>query len=179
LNQNNSFKLQSYVDMILGSIAVILSMLALFYPEITITTMILIASLALFILSLPRIITGIFLIDLPNGLRALNAISGSIALVVSTVALLNTNLETQALIYLISLGLVLIGTVRLSIGIIFKIFPSWIRTLSSTAGCFTIIIGVLPFIFPDFESLELILMISISLLLNGVIRIIQGLTKPK
>ena len=178
MNENNSSKLQPYTDIILGSLAVVLSIIALIYPEIALSTIIFVTSLALFILSLPRIISGIFLNDLPNGLRALNVITGSIALLVSTIALLYPNLATQALIYLLSLGLLLIGTVRLTVGVFFKIFPKWIRTLFVFAGSFTLIVGILAFIFPEFGFLGLVLLISISLLTNGIIRIIQGLTKP-
>ena len=174
----NKSKLQPYTDIILGTIAVVLSIIALLYPEITIAAIIFVTSIALFILSLPRIIGGIFLNDLPNGLRILNVISGSIALFISIIALVYPNLATQALIYLLSLGLLLIGTVRLTVGVFFKIFPSWIRTLFVIAGSFTLLVGILTFIFPEFGFSALVLLISISLLTNGIIRIIQGLTKP-
>ena len=177
MNENNPSKLQPYTDIIFGAIAVALSVIALLHPEIATSTVIFITALALFILSLPRIISGLFLNELPNGLRALNLITGSIALFISTIALLYPNLATQALIYLLSLGVILVGTVRLSIGIFFKIFPIWIRALFVTVGCFTITVGFAAFIFPEFGFLALVLMISISLLTNGIIRIIQGLTK--
>ena len=176
---NDSSKLQTVVDVILGLIAVLFSLAALAYSEVVISTIIFLISIALFALGAPRIVSGIFLTDLPNGLRVLNVVIGSIALVVSTISLLFPDLTTQVLIFLLAFGLLLIGVVRLVVGLFFSLFFKWIRLLFVISGCFTIFVASIAFIFPELGYFALVWLFSVSLLVNGIIRIIQGIVKTK
>jgi uncharacterized membrane protein HdeD (DUF308 family) len=114
-----------------------------------------------------------------NGLRTLNLVTGSIALAISIISLLPPNLVIQILIYLLSFGLILIGTVRLAIGLFFSMFQNWIRVLFIIAGLFTITVPIFAFVFTDFGYLALVWLLSISFLSNGIVRFVQGITKTK
>ena len=166
-------------DVTLGIIAVLLSLIVFFYPDFSISTMIFVLSIALFVLGLPRIVSGLFLVDLPNGLRVLNLVTGSIALAVSAISLLYPNLAIQVLIYLLSFGLLLIGVIRLVVGLFFSIFVGWVRAIFVIAGLFTIIVSFLAFVFPGFGFQALVLLLSASLLANGATRIVQGVIGNK
>jgi uncharacterized membrane protein HdeD (DUF308 family) len=164
------------LDIIFGLIAVILSIMILVYQELAILTMILVLSIALLIVGIARVFGGIFAKYLSDGLRAINVGTGILSLVLAIVAMLYTDLATQVLIYLISFALLLHGIARIVVGGFCKVFPSWLRGLLAIIGLLTIVLAVMVFVSPTLGELTLILILSITFLLNGMARIVSGIT---
>ncbi len=164
------------LDIVFGSIAIILSIVVLAYPELAVLTLIFILSLALSVLGIARVIIGIFAKYLSDGLRAINLGAGILALILAVVALLYPQLATQMLIYLLSFALMLNGIARVVIGGFAKVFPSWLRGLLVVIGLLTIVLSVVVVISPAFGFLTLVFMLSIAFLLNGIARIVSGIT---
>ena len=164
------------LDIIFGLISVILAIAILVYQELAILTMILALSIALLIVGIARVFGGIFAKYLSDGLRAINVGTGILALVLAIVAILYTDLATQVLIYLLSFALLINGIARLVIGGFGKIFPSWLRGLLAVIGLLTIILSVVVFVSTTLGELTLILILSITFLLNGMARIVSGIT---
>jgi len=164
------------LDIVFGLIAIILSLVVLAYQELAILTLIFILSIALLIIGIARVIIGISAKYLSDGLRALNVGTGILALVVALVALLYPELATQMLIYLLSFALLINGIVRLVISGFAKAFPSWLRGLLAVVGLLTIVLSVIVFVSPAMGELTLIFLLSINFLLNGIARILSGIT---
>ena len=164
------------LDIVFGLIAIILSLVVLAYQELAILTLIFILSIALLIIGIGRVIIGISAKYLSDGLRALNVGTGILALVIAIVALLYPELATQMLIYLLSFALLINGIARLVISGFAKAFPSWLRGLLAVVGLLTIVLSVVVFISPALGELTLIFLLSINFLLNGIARILSGVT---
>ncbi len=164
------------LDIVLGLIAVILSIVVLVYQELAILTMIFVLSIALLILGIARIFGGIFAKYLSDGMRAVKVGIGILALVLGAIAFLYTDLTTQVLIYILSFALLLNGIARLVIGGFARLLLSWLRGLLTVVGLLTTILSVVVFVSPAFGELTLVLILSITFLLNGIARIASGIT---
>ena len=164
------------LDVILGLIAVALSIAVLMYPELAILTLIFTLSVALLVIGIARVIIGIFAKYLSDELRALNLGAGILALALAIVAIFYPQLATQMLIYLLSFALMFNGIVRVMIGGFAKVFPNWLRGLLVVVGMLTIVLSVVVVISPAFGFLTLVFLLSIAFLLNGMVRIVSGIT---
>jgi uncharacterized membrane protein HdeD (DUF308 family) len=146
------------------------------YPKLAILTLILILSIALLVIGIARVFGGIFAKYLSDGLRAVNLIVGMLALLLGTVAILYPQFATQMLIYLLSFSLMLNGIARAVIGGFAQLFPRWLRGLLLAVGLITITLSFVVAVFPAFGFLTLVFILSITFLLNGIARIISGIT---
>lgn len=164
------------LDIVFGLIAIILSVVVLVYQDLAILTMIFVLSIVLLVVGIARIFGGIFAKYLSDGMRAVNVGIGILALVLGAIALLHTDLTTQVLIYILSFALLLNGIARLVIGGFARLLPSWLRGLLTVVGLLTIILSVVVFVSPAFGELTLVLILSITFLLNGIARIASGIT---
>jgi uncharacterized membrane protein HdeD (DUF308 family) len=164
------------LDIVFGLIAIILSVVVLVYQDLAILTMIFVLSIVLLVVGIARIFGGIFAKYLSDGMRAVNVGIGILALVLGAIALLHTDLTTQVLIYILSFALLLNGIARLVIGRFARLLPSWLRGLLTVVGLLTIILSVVVFVSPAFGELTLVLILSITFLLNGIARIVSGIT---
>ena len=163
------------LDIVFGLIAIILSIVVLVYQELAILTLIFVLSIALVIIGIARVFGGIFAKYLSDGLRAVHVGTGILALVLAIVAMLYTELATQALIYLVSFALLIHGTARIVTGGFCKVFPSWLRGLLVVVGILTIVLAAFVFLSPKLGFLALVLMLSFTFLFNGIARIAQGI----
>jgi uncharacterized membrane protein HdeD (DUF308 family) len=68
------------------------------------------------------------------------------------------------------------GIARVVIGGFAKVFSSWLRGLLVVFGLLTIVLSVLVFISPALGFLTLVIILSITFLLNGIARIVSGIT---
>ncbi len=164
------------LDAVFGLIAIILSVVVLAYPELAILTLILILSVGLLVIGIARIFGGIFAKYLPDGLRIINVGVGALAVILAIVAILYPQLAAQMLIYLLSFALMLNGIARVVIAGFVKAFPGWFRGLLLLVGALTIVLSVVVVISPAFGFLTLVFMLSIAFLLNGIARILSGIT---
>jgi len=112
----------------------------------------------------------------PGWLRILGIIFGLIAIVLSIVVLAYPELAILTLIFILSTALLIIGIARVVIGGFSKVFPSWLRGLLLGVGLLTIILSFVVFISPAFGFLTLVFILSIVFLLNGIARIVSGIT---
>ena len=166
-------------DVIFGLIAVLLSFVVLAYQELAILSLILVLSIALLIIGISRILTGVFAKYLSEGIRTLNFGTGLVAIVLALIALLYTNFTAQVLIFLLALVLLLNGVIRVIISAFARAYPNWFRGLSVVVGALTITLSAVVLVYPDFGFLALVLMLSFTFMFNGIARIIQGVTGTK
>lgn len=164
------------LDVVLGLITIIMSGIVLFYPKFAISMLILILAIALLVIGVARLFTGIFARYLPDWSRAVNLGTGILMIVVAIVAMLYPQLATQMLIYLLSLAMLVHGTSRIVTGAFVKVFQRWLRVFLVVIGLLTIIMSIVVLVSPGLGFLTLVIMLSMTLLFNGVARVIYGLT---
>jgi uncharacterized membrane protein HdeD (DUF308 family) len=163
------------LDVIFGLIAVLLSVTVLIYPGLAVLTLVLILSLALLVLGIARISKGIFEKYLSDGFRAFNIIMGSLVLILGITVVVFPGFGSSLLITLLSIGLLFSGIGRLIIGGFVKVLPSWIRSLLVIVGLLTVVFSIAVLLFPNLGFITLAYLVAISLLINGIARIISGI----
>ena len=164
------------LDILFGSINVILAILVIIYPGLGISILVFILSWALFVMGSARIVVGIFTKDLKNRLKAANIIVGILTLTMGIIAIGYSGLGTTMLIYLISLGLIINGITRVIVGVSTKVFPDWFRVSLVAVGLLAILLSLAVFALPNLTILTLVYVLSFNFLINGVARIFSGIT---
>jgi uncharacterized membrane protein HdeD (DUF308 family) len=164
------------LDILFGSINVILAILVIVYPGLGVSILVFMLSFALFIMGGARIIVGIFTKDLKNRLKVANVIVGILTLILSIVAISYSELGTTILIYLISVGLIINGMMRVIVGVSTRVFPDWFRVSLVLIGLIAIILSLAVLALPNLTLITLVYVLSFNFLINGVARIFSGIS---
>ncbi|MGC2570107.1 MAG: DUF308 domain-containing protein [Candidatus Nitrosopolaris sp.] len=156
------------VEVGLGVLAIILSVLVLVHPGITIVSIMYIACIILIVVGIEKIISGIFVANKSRwgavGLGALAIIFGSIAVAapVSTAVFV---------IFMLGFGLLFLGVSHVVYGVGSQ-SPGWARGFSIGAGALAFLVMASPFAGAVFVSVFL----GIALLIIGIEIIAVGVT---
>jgi uncharacterized membrane protein HdeD (DUF308 family) len=164
-----------YIQIGLGAISIILSIVILAFPGIAVYTIILILSIALLIIGIERIATGIA--PLPSrSSRITNIGLGVLAIAISLAVISFPKFTAGFLIILAAISLLFVGIARIVQGIRNKAAPGWSRGFIVGVGVLSIAISLLVIAHPiSFGVVLLGYMISIALLINGIQMIALGI----
>ena len=164
------------VNLIVGFITLLLSLVVLLNPELAITTIILVLAISLIIIGSVRIFIGFLDESLTDKLRAFNIFIGLITFILAFMVIVYSGLTTIVLIYFLAFSLLLNGLARFVIGGSVRKFPGWLRGFLILIGAISIVLSFLIFVYPELGTVTLVFILSIVLLLNGISRIARGLT---
>jgi len=170
----------------LGIIGLAIVVMILTMIQLPILVLILILSIALFISGLVRIINASSIEIIGNEMATYKAMTGLLAMLLAVIIFFSTLTQPQEAIALLILvfafALILSGIVRFSVGYNTKGYPKGFRVFLMIIGGITIVISIVIFILQLAlaDYLTLIFLLSISLLLNGLAKVILGIigTKP-
>jgi uncharacterized membrane protein HdeD (DUF308 family) len=164
-----------YVQVGLGAISIILSIVILAFPGIAVYTIIQILSIALLIIGIERIATGIA--PLPNrSSRIANIGLGALAIAVALAVISFPVFTAVILVTLAAISLLFVGIARIVQGVKNKDAPGWSRGFMVGVGVLSIAVSLLVIAHPvSFGVVLLGLMISIALLINGIQMIALGI----
>jgi uncharacterized membrane protein HdeD (DUF308 family) len=159
----------------LGAISIILSIAILTHPGIAVYTIILMLSIALLIIGIERIATGIA--PLPSrSSRIANIGLGVIAIAISLAVISFPVFTAGLLVTLAAISLLFVGIARIVQGVRNKDAPGWSRGFMVGVGVLSIAVSLLVIAHPiSFGVVLLGLMISIALLINGIQMIALGI----
>jgi uncharacterized membrane protein HdeD (DUF308 family) len=187
----------------IGAVSVILSMLAIAYPGLAVFSIIVLISIVLLIIGIERVIIGMLSYSRPYpdeqqsvsasffssffiGRRSspfTNIGLGIIAIALAIVALAFPLIATGVLIALVSFGLILTGVARIIQGLAIRYYDKtrrsiskWYKVLTIGIGVLSIILAVIIIVSPALGIFFLSLVLSVALLINGVEMIILGIT---
>ena len=154
----------------IGLIYIIISIIIIALQNASIQLLLDLLTFILLLLGISRLLYGIFNKDSTKLLRILKTIVGIGIIVLSSIDfyIRETNYSTQ--ITLLAIGILILGTVRISAGFLDKKEANWYRIMLIVVGSITSIISILFLIFPGWET-------SIYIILLAVSFILQGLTK--
>ena len=179
----------------IGAVSVILSILAIAYPGLAVFSIIVLISIVLLIIGIERVIIGMLSYSRPYpdeqqsvsssffssffiGRRSspfTNIGLGIIAIVLAIVALAFPLIATGVLIALVSFGLILAGVARIIFSIK-EVLSKWYKLLTIGIGVLSIILAIIIIVSPALGIFFLALVLSVALLINGIEMIILGIT---
>ena len=164
-----------YIQVGLGAVSIILSIVILAFPGIAVYTIILILSIALLIIGIERIATGIA--PLPSrSSRIANIGLGALAIAVALAVISFPVFTAGLLVTLAAISLLFVGIARIVQGARNKDAPGWSRGFMVGVGVLSIAVSLLVIAHPiSFGVVLLGFMISIALLINGIQMIALGI----
>jgi uncharacterized membrane protein HdeD (DUF308 family) len=171
VNESKSPGWRRAVEVGLGILAIILSVLVLVHPGITIVSIMYIAGIILIVVGIEKIISGIFVANKSRwgavGLGVLAIIFGSIAVAapVSTAVFV---------IFMLGFGLLFLGISHVVYGVGSSQSPGWTRGFSIGAGALAIAISFLVMASPFAGAVSVFL--GIALLIIAIEIIVVGAT---
>jgi len=166
-------------NIVLGVITIVIAILAIAFPGLASSTLILLISLGLFLLGAARILRAVFREGLTQFLRFLNGVIGIIILVLSVAVLILQTLVMLFLIWILSAAFLILGFARVIVAITDNESPSWVRILLVVVGLVTIGLSFLIFLQPALGELTLIIFLAWALFLNGFMRIVKAIVDVK
>lgn len=170
-------------NILIGLLMVLLSIVAIMYPDATNISVAFLLSVVLMITGISRIVNASSDEKLSNVKAIGRFISGAFALIISVVAMLliisDWDTARDLWYLLVAVALLIIGIIRIVLGIQSKKFDNWFRILVIIIGILTVILSILVLLIPDLGGDIVVIMISLSLLVNGVVRVILGIIGPK
>jgi uncharacterized membrane protein HdeD (DUF308 family) len=110
-------------------------------------------------------------------------ITGAILIIFSIVVIFITlndpTYSISVLIMLLAIALLIMGIGRLAVGLVAKRFDLWFRVVLMVIGIGTIILSIIIFFMPTIGAVVLLILLSVTLLINGVGRLLLGVVGPE
>ena len=135
-----------------------------------------ILSFGLLITGIAWIVWGIHLLHANKNARIFIVLSGTGIIALALVDFVFYSLPPEFLILFPAFGLILVGISRIVLGIILGNVPLWIQMLQFLAGILTLNLVALVFLFTDAGFFAILTILVISLMVNGLVRLIVSRT---
>jgi uncharacterized membrane protein HdeD (DUF308 family) len=162
---------------VVGFIAIATGVIVFVMPGLGVLTLLLLLSFALIFMGVARIAHSVVAKLWSKGHRALHAVAGVVALILGILVLIFPVLGAGTLVFLLAFALMAYGIVSLIVGgsIVAHLLPKSARALLVIVGALSILFSFIIMVFPGIGILTMVVMLSVSLLLNGVESIISGI----
>ncbi len=162
-------------DVILGILAIIVSVFIIAFPVFSLDLFILLIALGLVGLGLARILRGFFSKALSNVKRAFSILVGLILLVGSLIIVLMPFIATFLSFWILATILSVLGLVRIYIGALTKAYPQKLKYTLVILGVITLLLALGAFVLPLTIGSLVIYLLAVGLLTAGIGRISLGL----
>lgn len=156
----------------LGAIAIILAIIAIVFPGATVVSIVIILAIALLIVGIEKVISGIFF-EHKSRFAAIGL--GILVIILAIIALAFPVGATTVLILIIAFALMFDGFARIIQGFGDKQERGWIRGFYIGVGVLAVIISVMILVSPFFGAALAGLLIGIALLIIGIQVISAGI----
>lgn len=153
---------------IFGLMAIAASLLVLAVPGIALLTLVFILSFSLVFVGLSRVARGISLKALSRGHRVLDVIVGLLGIAIGMVVFLFPLLGIGTLVFMLAFGTIFYGIVSVAIGASVTGLTRGVRALVLLTGVLAIILSVVVLVNPAAAMLTLVLLLSVSFMVNGI-----------
>jgi uncharacterized membrane protein HdeD (DUF308 family) len=156
----------------LGALAIILAIIAMVFPGATVVSIVIILAIALLIVGIEKVISGIFF-QHKSRFAAIGL--GILVIILAIIALAFPVGATTVLILIIAFALMFDGFARIIQGFGDKQERGWIRGFYIGVGVLAVIISVMVLVSPFFGAALAGLLIGIALLIIGIQVISAGI----
>jgi uncharacterized membrane protein HdeD (DUF308 family) len=160
-------------QIVLGVIAIALSVAIIAYPEAGITTLIVLLSFTLLVVGFERIVAGMLPI-LTKSSRIGNIIAGVLTIGLGIAVISFPVFTSILLVTLLSLGLLFLGIARIIQGVSNKDISKWSRAFIISVGILSLVISLIVIAHPISGVILLTFLLAINLLIIGIESIIHG-----
>jgi uncharacterized membrane protein HdeD (DUF308 family) len=156
----------------LGALAIILAIIAIVFPGATVVSIVIILAIALLIVGIEKVISGIFF-EHKSRFAAIGL--GILVIILAIIALAFPVGATTVLIFILAFALMFDGFARIIQGFGDKQERGWIRGFYIGVGVLAVIISVMILVSPFFGAALAGLLIGIALLIIGIQVISAGI----
>ncbi len=157
----------------LGAIAIILAIIAIVFPGATVVSIVIILAIALLIVGIEKVISGIFF-EHKSRFAAIGL--GILVIILAIIALAFPVGATTVLIFILAFALMFDGFARIIQGFGDKQERGWIRGFYIGVGVLAVIISIMVLVSPFFGAALAGFLIGIALLIIGIQVISAGIT---
>jgi uncharacterized membrane protein HdeD (DUF308 family) len=169
----NSSKAIRISQVVLGAIAIALSLSIIVDPGVGIATLIVLLSITLLVTGLERVAVGV-LLHLTKSSRIGNIVLGAITIGLGIGVILFPILTAIFLVTLLAVGLLFLGIARIIQGIANKDVSKWSRAALIGVGILSLAISFLVFAHPVSGVILLTVILAANLLIIGVESVVHG-----
>jgi uncharacterized membrane protein HdeD (DUF308 family) len=156
----------------LGALAIILAIIAIVFPGATVVSIVIILAIALLIVGIEKVISGIFF-EHKSRFAAIGL--GILVIILAIIALAFPVGATTVLIFILAFALMFDGFARIIQGFGDKQERGWIRGFYIGVGVLAVIISVMILVSPFFGAALAGFLIGIALLIIGIEIISAGI----
>ena len=162
-------------DVILGLLAISVSVFVLVYPVFSLDIFILLIAIGLLVLGVARILRGIFSRVLSRFKRAISVAFGFLILVAALIVLLNPAFTTLLSFWILTAALIAQGFLRIFFGVLSRTYPRSLKYILVILGTITLLLTLTAFLLPFTIGDLVIYLLAVGLLAAGIGRITLGL----
>jgi uncharacterized membrane protein HdeD (DUF308 family) len=156
------------LQIVLGGIAIALSLGVIFNPGIGIATLALLLSVTLLVVGIERVVTGLTQSNRSKLSKFGNISLGALVALIGIAVLAFPVFATEVLVTLLALGLLFIGIARIIHGLTDKNISKWSKGSLVGVGILSAAVSFVVFAYPSLGVLFLTLVLGINLLIIGV-----------
>ncbi len=171
----NSSKAIRISQIILGIIAISLSLTIIVDPGFGITTLIALLSITLLVAGLERVAVGV-LPNLTKSSRIGNIVLGAITIGLGIGVIIFPIMTTIFLVTLLAVGLLFLGIARIIQGIANKDISKWSRAALIGVGILSLAVSFIVFAHPVSGVILLIIILAVNLLIIGIESVVHGVS---
>jgi uncharacterized membrane protein HdeD (DUF308 family) len=176
VSENGVSKGIRILQIIVGIIAIALSIAVLINPGFGIEILVFLLSLTLFVVGIERVSIGFLPYITKSSTRISNIVLGGLAIALAIIVIAFPIFTIGLLVTLLALGLLFIGVARIVHGIFDKQTSKWSRVLLVGVGILSIGISFMVFINPFVGLFILTFMLAVNLLIIGIESIVHGVS---
>ncbi|MFZ0265577.1 MAG: DUF308 domain-containing protein [Nitrososphaeraceae archaeon] len=157
------------LQIVLGGIAIALSLGVILNPGFGIATLILLLSATLLVVGIERVVTGFTQSNRSSKLSKFGNIGlGALVALLGIAVLAFPIFATEVLVTLLALGLLFVGIARIIHGLTDKNISKWSRGFLVGVGVLSLAVSFTVFAYPELGVLLLTLVLGINLLIIGI-----------
>lgn len=160
---------------IFGVIAIAAAFIILADPKLGILTLVFILSFTLLILGVSRVTRGLSHRLYSGKHKALDVVAGIVSIILGIVVLADPVLGTGTLILLLALAAMIYGITTIVLGALVNRLPKLPRGFLMATGVFSVVFSLLVLDLPALGILTLVVLLTVSFLVNGVENIVSAL----
>ena len=167
------------LQVIVGIIAIGLSIAVIINPGFGIEILVFLLSLTLLVVGIERVSIGFLPYIKKSSTRISNIVLGGLAIALAIIVIAFPIFTIGILVTLLALGLLFIGAARIVHGIFDKQTSKWSRIFLVAVGILSIGISFMVFINPLVGIFILTFMLAVNLLIIGIESIVHGVSGKK
>lgn len=172
-------KILTSSNLIFGVLIIILAIIVMTFTVAAVITLLFILSIAIIIIGLARLVNAYANDELDTSGKIAKFITAIIALIFGVIVIVNTAtspaITVEILIILVNSLLLIIGFVRIYIGLATKEYFKGYRGFLVLIGIVMIILSLVVFLSPTFDNTTSIIIVSVAILFSGIARFVLGI----